>query len=195
MRRSKLSLLALAGLLLFFSLGGCSPPWTVVVQAVPNPMLGKGSFTVQPIDFTGLRVGEKTEASWLAEKDEEQRSSWLEDKKGMNDEFASNLINEAKDEGIQVSPPSQQAPFIVQPKVEWLEPGFYAYVAKRPSQMRMTVRISDANNNLVDEITLSHSTAAAMTNPSSGGRLRDDAEALGKYVARYLKSRVAPEPE
>ena len=125
------TLLGLAALVAIVSLCGCAPPWTVVVQAVPNPMLGQRNFTVMPIDFTGLRVGEKTEAGWLSEKDEEQRSSWLEDKKSMNDKFASELMSDAQDEGIAVSPPSQPAPFIVKPKIEWVEAGFYAVVASK----------------------------------------------------------------
>ena len=37
------------------------------------------------------------------------------------------------------------------------------------------------------------STAAHLTNPAVGNRLRDDAEALGEYAAEYVRSRVSPE--
>jgi hypothetical protein len=170
----------------------CGPPWQVVRQATPNPLLGKRHFVLRPIDFSGLRVGEKTEQGYLAEKDEESRSNWVGDKKGMNDEFANTLMSGARDSGIQVAVDGD-ADFFIQPKIPWLEPGFYAVVAAKPSEVDMTLLILDKDGQVVDEIVMKHGTGASMTNPAVGNRLRDDAEALGGYAAEYLATRVTGE--
>src|SRR5690606_20391893 len=95
----------------------------------------------------------------------------------------------AKDAGIEVVP-GEDADYIIEPRVPWMEPGFYAVVASKPSEVQMVVRILDRSGQLVDEIELSHQTGASMTNPAVGNRLRDDAEAIGAYVAEYLEARA-----
>jgi hypothetical protein len=178
---ASLSLLALAG---------CGPPWVVRAQASPNPLLGQKRFAVKSIDYTGLRVGEKTEEGYLAEKDADSRSNWAGDKTGMNDEFFNKLRSGAKDAGIEVVP-GEDADYVIEPRVPWIEPGFYAVVASKPSEVQMTVRILDRSGALVDEIEMRHQTAASMTNPAVGNRLRDDAEAIGGYMAKYLEQRTS----
>ena len=189
MRRLLLSIATILLISTALLVAGCGPPWRVVAQAVPNPMYGATAFSVAPIDFNGLRVGEKSEAGYLAEKDQDTRDKWVGDKVAMNEEFLTSLMSRARDDGVQVSP-QPGAPFVIHPKVEWVEPGFYAYVASKPSEVHMTLRITTAEGVLVDEIILKHATGASLTNPSSGGRLRDDAEALGDYVGEYLGLRV-----
>lgn len=166
----------------------CGPPWQVVRQAVPNPLLGKTQFVLKPIDFSGLRVGEKTEQGYLAEKDEETRGKWVGDKKAMNEEFANSLMAEARDNGIIVQM-GGEGEYTVEPKIPWLEPGFYVGVAAKNSETHMTLIIRDKAGQVVDEITMKHSTTANLTNPAVGNRLRDDAEGLGDYAARYLATR------
>jgi hypothetical protein len=56
----------------------------------------------------------------------------------------------------------------------------------------MTVQITDPSGTVVDEIALEHGTAAQMTSPAVGNRLRSDADALGEIVAEYVASRTAP---
>lgn len=179
----------LLGAIIAFGATSCGPPWTVVRQATPNPLMGQKKFAVMPIDFSGLRVGEKDEPGYLAEKDAESKNSWAGDKEGMNAEYAKRLTEEASAVGISVVGGNDKAEFVVHPKVGWLEPGFYAYVAAKPSEVRMTVTISSPDGSVIDEITMSHQTGASMTNPAIGNRLRDDAEALGAWTAEYLDKR------
>lgn len=182
-RRTVLLLLAIAFVLL-----GCGPPWQVVRQAVPNPLLGMKKYGLKPIDFSGLRVGEKTEQGYLSEKDDETRNNWVGDKRAMNDEFVKKLTAEASEKGIIVVP-GGEADFIIEPKVPWLEPGFYVGVASKNSETHMTLIIRDKGGQVVDEITMKHSTTANLMNPAVGNRLRDDAEGLGAYAAEYLEAR------
>lgn len=179
---------------------GCGSQWAVVTQASPNPFAGQRHFAVLPIDYTGLRVGEKFEAEYLSEKDADQQQSFIQDKVALNEEFAKALINASRDEGINVVPATgpAAAPFMIRPHVDFVEPGTYVVVASAPSEVRMTLQITMPDGRVLDEILLKHSTdsrsgfsiGGVSLNPSSGGRLRKDGEGLGELVAEYLKSRA-----
>ena len=171
---------------------GCGPSWQVVTQAVPNPMAGKNGFAVLPIDLSGLRVGDKTEAEWMSAKDQDSRSSWDGDKKAMNEKFQSNLISHAGGDGIQVIPGPAQSNFVVAAHITWVEPGVFTGFVNMPSEVEMTVKITTGDNKPVDEIMLKVKYEASMYNASSGERFRNCAEELGDIVAEYLKTRVQP---
>lgn len=188
------SLLAITITALALGAVGCGPPWQIVVQAASDPFLGQGKFVVAPIDFTGLHIGEKSEAEYISGKDDKQAASFAEDKVGINEAFTRGLIDKAHSDGIQIDLATgpQDGPFVIRASVQFVEPGFYAYVASKPSAVEMDVKITTPDGRILDEIALTHRTAATLTNPSSGGRLRDDGHALGVIVARYIHSRVAP---
>jgi len=188
------SLLAVALCTAALGLVGCGPRWRIVAQAVPDPFLNQRRFSVLPIDFTGLYVGNKSEAEYLSGKEPEAQQSFIEDKRAMNEQYLQALIAAAGEAGIEVVPATgpASAPFMIRPMIGFLEGGFYTYVANASSQVDMTVRITAPDGQVLDEIAMTHRTAATITNPSSGGRLRDDAEALGEITAKYLRTRVAP---
>lgn len=173
-------------------LAGCGPKWIVLTQATPNPLLNQNKFGIMPVDYTGLTVGEKTEADYLASKDEETRASWAGDKAGIDTEFGKVLSEKATEHGINVVKATGpgDAPFMIRPKVEFIEPGIYTYVYNKSSEVRMKVQITTPDGKIVDEISIRHGTPASITNPAVGNRLRDDGEALGAIVAGYLKFRV-----
>jgi hypothetical protein len=181
--------------LLALGVVACGPPWSVLKQANPNPMLGKGDFVAVPIDFTNLQVGDKSEAEWMSEKDAEQKQSWVGDKEGMNAEFVKTLTTSGAEEGVKVATPPATAPFIVHPKVQFIEPGFFTAFVNKASEVNMVVAVTTPDGNALDEISMTHSTPSSLTNPASGNRLRDDAEALGSYTAEYLGTRVRGEVE
>ncbi|MDC3959932.1 hypothetical protein [Polyangium jinanense] len=179
----------LACLLSLFTVA-CGPPWTVVAKAVPNPFVNQRSFAVEPVHFEGVRIGEKSEAEYQASKDAEQQSSWDEDKRAFASEFGRELTEELPEvQFVSVPAPS---PFVVRPVVTFIEPGFYAYVAARPSEVRMTLEIWGPGPQRLDVLEFRAVVPATMTNPSSGGRLRSAGEVLGAQVAEYLRTRVFP---
>ena len=173
-------------------LAGCGPKWVVLTQAAPNPLAGQTKFGLMPVDYTGVIVGEKTEAEYLASKDEETRTSWVGDKGGIDTEFGKVLMEKATGAGINVVKATGpgDAPFMIRPKVEFIEPGIYTYVYNKASQVRMKVQITTPDGKVIDEIAIKHATPAGITNPAVGNRLRDDGEALGVITAGYLKFRV-----
>ena len=194
--------------LLFFALAalvtGCAPKWTVIQQASPNPFVGKtGDFQVLPIDYSELKGGERSEEQYLSEKDEKQQASFQGDKQAVDERFQAELKDTAQGEGISVgSAAGQNKGFLIKPKVEFFEPGFYAVVASAPSEIRMRISIEGPDGKILDIIEVRHQTdlessgfsiGGISTNPSSGGRLREDAEWIGEAVAEYIISRVKPE--
>lgn len=173
-------------------LAGCGPRWVVLTQATPNPLLNQNKFGLMPIDYTGLIVGEKSEAEYLASKDEESRASWAGDKGGIDTEFGKVLMEKATGAGINVVKATGpgDAPFMIRPKVEFIEGGIYTYVYNKASQVRMKVQITTPDGKVIDEIAIKHGTPASITNPAIGNRLRDDGEGLGAITAQYLQVRV-----
>jgi hypothetical protein len=174
---------------------GCGPQWRVMTQAAPDPFLNQTKFAVLPVAYEGLMVGGKTEPQYLSEKDADTQQKWVGDKTGMNEEFTKALISQAHDAGVVVVPATgpDAAPYMIRAHISFIEPGFYAYVANSPSQVQMTVQITTPDGKVLDEIALKHGTTSGMLNPSTGQRLRSDAEALGNITGAYLKSRVHPE--
>lgn len=174
-------------------LAGCGPRWIVLTQAAPNPLVNQNKFGLMPIDYTGLIVGEKSEAEYLASKDEESRASWAGDKGGIDTEFGKVLMEKATGAGINVVKATgpADAPFMIRPKVEFIEGGIYTYVFNKPSEVRMKVQITTPDGKVIDEIAIKHGTPASITNPAIGNRLRDDGEALGAIMAQYLQFRVS----
>ncbi len=173
-------------------LAGCGPKWIVLAQATPNPLLNQNKFGLLPVDYTGLTVGEKSETDYLASKDEETRASWAGDKAGIDNELGRVLGEKATEAGINVVKATGpgDAPFMIRPHVEFIEPGIYTYVYNKNSLVRMKVQITTPDGKVVDEISIRHGTTASITNPAVGNRLRDDGEGLGAIIAAYLKFRV-----
>ena len=189
------SLLAITVILFALALIGCGPPWVVVMQTTPSPLVNAPKFSVLPTDFTGLTIGSKPEGEYLAGKDAGQQQSFAADKAGINEEFVNGLIKKAREDGIEVvlGTGPGDAPFQIHPSIAWIEPGFYAYVVSAPSRVRMKLQITAPDGRVIDEITMQHATGATLLNPSSGGRYRSDGGGLGGWTAKYLNSRVHPE--
>jgi hypothetical protein len=117
---------------------GCAPRWTVISQATPNPFLGKKEFVVMPIDYTGLKIGEKSEEEYLSGKEEKA------DAKGKDSNTRSNLegdkaemiFQEKLKNGVSTASrsPCRGGDHRLRdwPHIGSMEPG-YAYVAARLS--------------------------------------------------------------
>jgi len=203
-RRSSALLLVFTALALL--LIGCEPPWAVVQQTTPNPFANQRRFAVAPTDFSVLRVGSKSEAEYLAGKDEKQQLSFQTDKAAANEELTRALIGHAHSAGVEIvlATGPTDGPFVIRPAMIFFEPGFYAGVIASPSRLDVSVKITMPDGTVLDEILMSHRTAAPTMNNnllgaminidkmSSGGRLRADAEWIGKTGGKYLMTRVVP---
>jgi hypothetical protein len=170
-------------------IGGCGQSWIIHAQAVPDPFLNQRRYAVLPVDFTGLTVGEKSEAEYQAGKSPDQQASFEGDKAGMNETFFKVLVSKAHDAGIEVVPATgpASAPFQIHPLVPAVEPGYYAAVAAAPGRVRMIVRLTDAQGTTLDQIEMEQKGGDF----STGGRLRVAAGKLGGSLAEYLAARAA----
>jgi hypothetical protein len=174
---------------------GCGPPWTIVVQATPNPLLSQASFVEEPVELTGLGVGESTEKVYLEGKDGETRASWQVAKKALAKSFDEALASAAKARGLTITPKSgKPAGFTIAPAVRWIEPGFKGQTAAAPSRVKMVIQIKGANGAVLDQIEIQHGTPANSTHETIESRLVADGASLGELCADYLKSRATPGP-
>jgi hypothetical protein len=172
--------------------GGCGKPYVIIKQATPNPFVGKTQFVVMPVDYTDLHIGDKSEAEYLSGKDDKQQESFAGDKQGVNDKFQESLAAHAADGGIVVDQAKGVVTtFMIKPHVRFIEPGFFTAIVNGASKVEMVVTIADEHGTELDQILVTHGTNSGMFNPSSGQRLRSDGEALGGFVAVYLKDRTA----
>lgn len=198
-KRIVMLLLTMLGLTLI----GCGPRWTVISQASPNPLIGKKDFIVMPIDYTGLKIGNKTEEEYLGAKEDKAEAKGKEsstrenlegDKAEMNTLFLKLLQEDAQSEGIKVKTAAGEIDtYVIKPHIGFMEPGFYTYVVNKPSETIMRVKIEDKDGKLIDEIEIKHSSPATMTSPAAGNRYRSDAKAIGEIMADYLIKRTSPE--
>lgn len=197
----RLALLTLTAFCLFVV--GCAPPWTVIKQAEPNPFTGKKEFVVMPVDYSGLKIGEKTEEEYLGAKEEKAeekgkesktRESLQTDKEEVSNRFQDHLKKVSAKDGISVNlATGEVTTFVIKPHIGFMEPGFYAYVASRPSEIVMTLKIEDKDGKLLDEIEIKHRTEASMINAAAGTRYRKSGDAIGDIVGEYIRLRVRGE--
>lgn len=175
--------------------GGCGPAWTVVRQAAPSPFNAQSAFAIEPIAYEGLKVGGKAEADYLAEKKPEQVEAWRADLGKLNQQFAENLAKEATGLQVSVGPAAAPGPYSVKPMVSYIEPGVWAGIVNIPAEVRMTLRIVDAQGAVVDEVATSvkYATSSIMgvpVNVSVTERLGECGKILGESAAKYLKVRA-----
>lgn len=175
------ALFALFGLSLLAA--GCGPRWQVVKQADPNPLTASSKFAVDKVALDSLRIGSKSEAEWMSDKDADTKQKWEGDKTGMSDSFSTGF-DKARDPLGRVT--DKSGAFVVRARFDRYEPGFYAGVASGNAEIEATVDIVDANGNVVDEF----HTKAVAAGMSAGQRARDCAEQIGATTAKYLKKRV-----
>ncbi|WP_437574632.1 hypothetical protein [Sorangium sp. So ce887] len=145
--------------------------------------------------FNALEVGNTTEADWMAEKDDEQRQSWQEDKAAMNEEFTEALVEKAASEDAVVVRASSaaDAPFFIRANVTFYEPGIFTGVFNMDTLLKATVQITGPAGKVLDEVLFETKSKSSLTNPSSGGRARDAASQFGRLTAMYLLHRVRGE--
>lgn len=178
LRRASLLLLLLAFALF---VGGCVKPWVVVSQANPNPMAATSRFSVTKLTFDDLRVGTKSDKEYAEEKESKTSDAWQGDKVEMAEAFATAFTDaqaplQAGDGGD----------FVVKVNCAYIEPGFYAYVANAPADVRIRAKVFTKAGVLVDEIELRTSSS----DMAKRTRLRNAARSAGAGLAKYLHERL-----
>jgi hypothetical protein len=188
--RASLGVALVMALVMALVCAACGSSWSVVQLATSNPLQSQTSLGVEPVQFEGVKIGEKDEVTFLASKTGEQKETFSEDKKAFSQSFADQLSEDLPEVKFSASPGA--APFLVRPHVTFIEPGFYGGVAAQPTEVEMTLEVLSMDGELFDVVKMRATVAATTANPTSGGRLRSAAEILGGQVADFLRSRVFP---
>jgi hypothetical protein len=166
----------------------CGPAYTVVHQATPNPFTQPGcKLAVAPLTFEGLQVGEKSEAQYLSEKDDGQRSSFEEDKKATSEAFMSRVAS--KNPALFVQAAGAPNTFVLRSNLAFWEPGFYAVMASKAAEGIFKIQITDPGGNVLDEIRVTASVPSTLTTPSTGQRMRLVGEDAADRTTKYLRER------
>ena len=172
------------------AISACAAPYEMIRAAQPNPLLGARTFSLEPLHFDAMIVGEMPVAQYLAAKKPEQQQSFLTDEQAMNGALAAGVIQRAGRLEIVLGPPPNAAVFIIRPIVVHYEPGYYGYVASRPTEGELRVQVLTPDGRLVDELAMRSTIYASLANPSSGDRMREAGDNLGWRISDYLHHRT-----
>lgn len=170
---------------------GCGGGWTIIKQAQPSPFKPDSTFAVAPATWEDLKVGKKTEAEWLAEKDEKAKMSHEGDKQLYANEFASQVNTRAK--GLKIA--GEGSNYVIKSHVYWMEPGYYAMISHGPAQVKVRVDVIDGGGAVIDQIEFIGQGDAVMPfNPipraTVGERLKYAAHEVAAKVTKYLRERA-----
>ena len=156
-----------------------------------DPLYGARNFIIEPLNFASFSVGRLPEEAYLARKDAQQQQSWQIDKGETGQIYNSQVAQAAGNFGLQMLPPPPPGPgyFIVRPSVSQFEPGNYNYFVNIPTQMSIVLEIFTPDGRRVGLEALSTRVPATISNPSSGGRMRQAGGQLGYETAVYLARR------
>ena len=133
------------------------------------------------VDFTGLRVGEKSEADFLAGKSPDQRAEWEGDKHAFEEHLHERIDYETKHTALRVGVAS--AAFVLHPVVRFVEPGWYGGIVSKEARVEMTLRVTGADGKTIDEVELRPDPTSA------GATVRGRLERLGGSC-RHRRRRV-----
>lgn len=175
--------LALVGLLTL----GCGPSWTVVRQDASSSLFGVQSIAVDPVQIENLRIGEKSEAEWLAKKKPEQQLSWEADKAALDQRLFQGIAESLKAKNIRLLREGNY-PGVphVRAVISRIEPGFYGGIVNAPAEVDVTLQVIQGNA-VSREITYQ----SKGLDFSLGGRVRVAAKQAGFIAAKYLETQVA----
>jgi hypothetical protein len=138
-----------------------------------------------PIRYVNPLMGGRTEADFLAEKNEEDQAQYINAKVALEAEFLARFRARAQRVGMQVQTGAASgSAFVVHPEVTFIEPGFYP----RRAQMRLTLKVTTGRGNLVDEVTFRVSTGFGLGTRVASRLIAMGAE-LGTHAGKYLAVR------
>jgi hypothetical protein len=167
----------------------CGPPYRYLRQSFPSSLLGAQRVALEPVHFEGLRVGDLPEAVYLASKTPQQQASFEADKQEFANRFLAWMAQRSP-VPIIVGPPPDPGTLILRPIMVHYEPGFFAYVVNRGTEVDMNLQVVRADGATLEEIALRAVVQASMVNAASGTRMRLAGEQMGDFVAEYLQHRV-----
>lgn len=198
MNRRQFSLLTV--LLAAFALVACAPPYTVIRQAVPNPFLAMRSYSIEPMHFEQLQIGNMSEAQWMAGRSPESQNSYMVDRQAMVERYVERMTQRNPGLEIIAGPPASPQTFIVRPILEFMEPTRVRVTYNGRTMQshietvaRMRVQVLNQGGVVLDEFVIVTVVEQSLFNPITfalGGRFRVAADRLSDLTTRYLRDRT-----
>ena len=181
------------------ALEGCAPPWTIIRQATPNPLVGTRAFAILPISFEGVIIGGRSEEAYLSRRSDNQRASYEADKQAMVtrlfERLAGNsagLVLRPLDTAVMATVPVLVVRFVY---IELGTNGGFGFggaaASGRNSQTSLMLRIVSPDGTPIDEVEL-HATRPSGSFSSSGARMRRLGDSAADVIFRYLRERTQP---
>ncbi len=179
----------LLGLTAVVVLAACGPPYRIVRYATPNPLRGAARIVVDHASYEGLSVGNEPLPVYFSHRSPEQQASFQADQAAMAERFFEHLA-ERNPGRIIPAPAADAATLHLRINVFFMEPGVYAYIFSRATEVRASVRIVAPDGQILDEIALHATVQAGGFNPSSGQRFRQAGNVLADHVTAYIEDRT-----
>jgi hypothetical protein len=88
--------LSVLTLVLVALLAGCGSPWTVVKRPAPSTLAAAKTFTVKPLDFSGVSIDGTPEAAWRAASGDAKSKWWDKDKSVASRNFMRMITSNTK---------------------------------------------------------------------------------------------------
>jgi hypothetical protein len=164
----------------------------VVSQTQPNPLQGSRDFALLAFTDNNLLISGNPEAQFLAGKGTDEESvAFQAAQRQMEAAFARGLQTEMTRLGMDRLQPAStaQSLYFIQVNVDDIEPGFNYYIRSKRASVRFTVRIVDAQQYLIDEISIHVVTGSSYLHHVSE-RLERIGENSGVRLGRYLAQRT-----
>lgn len=157
----------------------CSP-YTVVQQSgPPSALKGITSLTVG-FDWSQVRVLDKSEAEYLAEKSAEEQADFAKIKQ----ETDAAILEGLRDRGLQVAAAGEAPPDLTVQYVH-VQTGIYTPVYSLPSKVQ--VRLAWQKEGTVTDVIDTQATiGASLTTPSDHQRMEMAGRQVGKAAAKYV---------
>ena len=159
----------------------------ILAESHSSMLAGKQRFDLATLDFGDARVGDTTAAAYASKLVPSDRERFEAAKRTAGKSLAEKTRAAAHVYGIvaEATQPGSNAPFVIEPRVTRVEPGFYDD-GTGESRLALRIAIKTTDGALVEELEVEHWT-------TSGGRFSDDAGRLGPVLASYLDRGDCPQ--
>ena len=172
------------------ALVGCGGhPWKVVHEAPPpSPLKGAGPVSIS-FDYSKIQIAQKNEAQWVQSKipeDADYPKKWSELKASFENAFIMGFGRDWQP-GAQAGPPGAPGVHVIVFPTS-LSIGHYMFVGSTPTVVTTNI-VYAVNGTDAEEISTNANRFASVIEPSVFQHVPQVGETLGRYGARFLKSK------
>ncbi len=183
MRTLRIALLAASSLLVI----SCGPPWTVIVQSgPPSALAGVQQFSVAADRSQLMISSNRTLDAELAARDPDEAQALVSAITTMESSFGTGFASQAGVPTIPGTAPPQPNEARVTVRWVFLDPGKYAFVYARDTDVRARI-VFTVGASVVDEIEIRRVVDANSRQGSIVERMQIAGEQVGRLAGKYVQ--------